>query len=84
MERYENAEGTAQETIRAGMNDIANKGREAANRLTDALTTARQRIQDSTIAGAKATDRAIREHPYESIGIAFGLGILIGVLINRR
>ena len=35
-------------------------------------------------ASARATDRAIREHPYESIGIAFGVGVLIGVLINRK
>ena len=33
---------------------------------------------------AKKTDEAIRTHPYESIGIAFGVGILIGVLIGRR
>ena len=33
--------------------------------------------------GAKVTDRAIREHPYEAIGIAFGVGMLIGVLVNR-
>ena len=33
---------------------------------------------------AKKTDEAIRSHPYESIGIAFGVGILIGVLIGRR
>jgi ElaB/YqjD/DUF883 family membrane-anchored ribosome-binding protein len=42
------------------------------------------RVQESTVAGAKATDRAIREHPYESLGVAFGLGVLIGVLIARR
>ena len=33
---------------------------------------------------AKKTDEAIRSHPYESMGIAFGVGILIGVLIGRR
>ena len=33
---------------------------------------------------AKKTDEAIRSHPYESLGIAFGVGILIGVLIGRR
>jgi len=32
----------------------------------------------------KATDRVVREHPYQSIGVAFGVGLLIGVLINRR
>lgn len=38
------------------------------------------RLQNQTAAAAKATDSTIREHPYESIGIAFGLGVLVGVL----
>ena len=38
------------------------------------------RLQNQTAAAAKATDNTIREHPYESIGIAFGLGVLVGVL----
>ena len=32
--------------------------------------------------GAQITDRRVREHPYQSIGIVFGLGILIGVLAS--
>jgi len=26
----------------------------------------------------------IRTHPYESIGVAFGIGLLIGVLVTRK
>jgi ElaB/YqjD/DUF883 family membrane-anchored ribosome-binding protein len=32
----------------------------------------------------KATDRYIREYPYQSLGLAFGVGMLLGVLVNRR
>jgi ElaB/YqjD/DUF883 family membrane-anchored ribosome-binding protein len=32
------------------------------------------------VSGAQATDRSVRSHPYESIGIVFGLGTLVGVL----
>ncbi len=42
-----------------------------------------QKLQDRTVAAAKATDDAVREHPYQAIGIAFGLGVLIGVLAVR-
>jgi ElaB/YqjD/DUF883 family membrane-anchored ribosome-binding protein len=42
-----------------------------------------QRLQDETVAAAKATDKAVREHPYQAIGIAFGLGVLIGVVVTR-
>ena len=42
-----------------------------------------QKLQDRTAAAAKAADDAVREHPYQAIGIAFGVGVLIGVLAAR-
>lgn len=35
-------------------------------------------------AGAKCTDEAIRANPYQSIAIAAGVGLLVGVLLGRR
>lgn len=66
-------------------------GTELKDRLTSALGSAKttyHRIQENTVAGAKVADKAIREHPYQSIGIAvgvaFALGLLIGVVTARR
>jgi ElaB/YqjD/DUF883 family membrane-anchored ribosome-binding protein len=42
-----------------------------------------QTLEEKTIAAAKATDEAVREHPYQALGIAFGFGVLIGVLASR-
>ena len=42
-----------------------------------------QRLEEKTVQAAKATDTAVREHPYQAIGIAFGLGVLVGVLAAR-
>jgi ElaB/YqjD/DUF883 family membrane-anchored ribosome-binding protein len=59
----------------------------ARERLAAALEQGREAwetVQDRAVAGAKATDKAIRSHPYQSIGIAFGLGALIGFLLTRR
>jgi ElaB/YqjD/DUF883 family membrane-anchored ribosome-binding protein len=39
-----------------------------------------ERVEEKTVAAAKATDKTVREHPYPAIGIAFGLGLLVGVL----
>lgn len=36
------------------------------------------------VAGAKYTDTAIRENPYQSLAVALGVGVLVGVLIGRR
>ena len=69
---------------REGAQQAADATREATHRLTAAMQSAKTNIQEKTTAGARATDRCIREHPYESLGVAFGVGLLIGVLINRR
>jgi len=42
------------------------------------------RLKEQTVAAAKAAAEAVREHPYQAIGIAFGVGVLIGVLAARR
>jgi ElaB/YqjD/DUF883 family membrane-anchored ribosome-binding protein len=43
-----------------------------------------ERLQDQTTAAAKATDRAVHEHPYQAVGIAFGVGLLAGILLARN
>ena len=42
-----------------------------------------QRLQEQTAAAAKTSDKVVREHPYQAIGIAFGVGVLIGVVVTR-
>jgi ElaB/YqjD/DUF883 family membrane-anchored ribosome-binding protein len=42
-----------------------------------------ERMQEQTAAAARATDKVVREHPYQAVGVVFGLGILIGVLAMR-
>lgn len=52
----------------------------AQERMGELYTGARTKV----IAGAKCTDEAIRENPYQSMAIAAGVGILVGVLLGRR
>jgi ElaB/YqjD/DUF883 family membrane-anchored ribosome-binding protein len=76
-----------EEVLRAGVGELGEKGVAARAKLSAALDSAKEtarKIQARTVAGAKATDKVIREHPYQSIGIAFGVGLLIGVLVNRK
>ncbi len=42
-----------------------------------------QNLEEKTAAAAKAADKVVREHPYQAMGVAFGLGVLIGVLAIR-
>ncbi|MBA4150087.1 MAG: DUF883 domain-containing protein [Verrucomicrobia bacterium] len=60
---------------------------EARKRLSAALESAKEtcgRMQEKAIEGAKATDKVVREHPYQAVGVAFALGAVIGFLLSRR
>jgi ElaB/YqjD/DUF883 family membrane-anchored ribosome-binding protein len=77
----------AEDLLKATAGQAGEKLTEIRDRLAAALESAKgtcHRLEEKTVAAAKATDSCIREHPYESIGAAFGLGLLIGVLVGRR
>ncbi len=40
--------------------------------------------KDRVIEGAKSTDAAIRGHPYATLAIALGVGVLLGAVVARR
>ena len=76
-----------EELLQAGAQDLAERGGAARERLTAALEAAkatRHKLEEQVRVGVKAADRLLHEHPYQSIGIAFGIGLLIGVLIRRK
>jgi ElaB/YqjD/DUF883 family membrane-anchored ribosome-binding protein len=77
----------AEELMKVTAGQAGEKVAEMRSRLAAALEAAKttcHRLEEKTVAAAKATDRTIREHPYESIGIAFGIGLLVGVLVTRK
>jgi ElaB/YqjD/DUF883 family membrane-anchored ribosome-binding protein len=66
---------------------MGEKANEVRERLADSLKAARQtytKIENKTVQGARAADKRIREHPYQSIGAAFGIGLLIGIFIKSK
>jgi ElaB/YqjD/DUF883 family membrane-anchored ribosome-binding protein len=77
----------AKELMSATAHVAEEKVIEARKRLAAALERAKDAwntVQEGAVARAKATDQVIRTHPYQSIGVAFGVGALIGYLISRR
>jgi ElaB/YqjD/DUF883 family membrane-anchored ribosome-binding protein len=73
--------------LRTGMGSLSKKGEELRKQLAEVLEAAKvicRHLEEQAIAGAKATDRAIRENPYESVGLAFGIGLLLGLTAGRR
>ena len=75
-----------EDLLKAGAADLSERGAAARERLSAALEVARDtkdRLQEKARVGVRKADIYIRANPYESIGIAFGVGMLFGVLINR-
>ena len=76
-----------EDVLRAGAGELSQRSAGAREQLAEAIQSARQmlgQLQQKTIEGAKATDKVVREHPYQAMGIAFGVGLLLGLLIRRR
>jgi ElaB/YqjD/DUF883 family membrane-anchored ribosome-binding protein len=60
---------------------------EARKRLLAALERGKEacsRVREKALEGAKVADAAVHEHPYQAIGIAFGVGLLLGFLASHR
>lgn len=81
----------SEDLLKATAGDVSDKAKEARQRVLAAVEKARATcddLQEETLARARAAakkaDTVIRDHPYESIGISFGVGLLIGVLVGRR
>jgi len=74
--------------LMAATADVAGeKVSEARKRLAAALESGKKilgQVKDKAVEGAKATDEAVREHPYQALAIAFGVGAIAGYLISRR
>jgi ElaB/YqjD/DUF883 family membrane-anchored ribosome-binding protein len=77
----------AKELLAATAHVAEEKVVEARKRLGAAIEKGRetwQAVQEKAVAGAKATDQVIRENPYKSLGVALGVGVIIGYLLRRR
>lgn len=80
-----------EELLRATAGQTGERIATARQRLEDSLRDTKRRIDEiegdaieRARVAAKRTDEYIREHPWESIGIAGAVGVLLGMLISRR
>jgi len=60
-------------------------------RVQESLKIAKEKMLDAeeellakTKAAARVTDEYVHDHPWNAVGIAAGVGLLIGLLIGRR
>ena len=81
----------AEEILRATAGVAGDKIGELRERIADRLRDAKVRIADAedmlvdrTKAAARATDDYVNDNPWRAVGIAAGVGLLLGIIIGRR
>jgi ElaB/YqjD/DUF883 family membrane-anchored ribosome-binding protein len=72
-------ESSVSEHTGDAMESLRTRYAAAQERFGEFYTTAKKNVT----AGAKYTDETIRANPYQSIAIAAGVGLLVGVLVGR-
>lgn len=81
----------AEEILRATAGVAGEKMIDLRERIGERLRDAKLRIADAeaalvdrTKAAARATDDYVNENPWQAVGIAAGIGLLLGIIIGRR
>ena len=70
----------AEELLRATADQAGPRVQEARARTEEALRSARERLQST----GQQLDAQVRENPWVAVGVAAGIGLLIGVLLARK
>jgi ElaB/YqjD/DUF883 family membrane-anchored ribosome-binding protein len=88
---------TSPEDIRALLHDVETALSETTGEAAEKFTELRERLQavlaegqssyervkTETVRRAKQADHFVRENPYYAVGIAAGVGALVGLLVSR-
>lgn len=81
----------AEEILKATAGQAGEKMADLRAKLQDHLHSARQSLIEAQAAAvertkevARATDDYVHDNPWRSIGIAAGIGFIVGLLIGRR
>lgn len=63
---------------------IRERLQEHMHKAKDRLADTKEIVVDRTKEAARATDDYVRDNPWHAVGIAAGVGLVIGMLIGRR
>jgi len=81
----------AEQLLRHAAKEAGDGYTEARERLEASLQTAREElatlehaVADSARRAGRATDGYVHRHPWESVAVGAGVGLLLGLLIGRR
>lgn len=70
----------AEELLHATADQAGAKVQEIRSRAEESLRAARERLNGT----GRELDSAVREHPWAAVGIAAGIGLIVGILLSRK
>lgn len=83
--------GDAEELLRATASQAGDKATAAREKIQGSLQDAKAKLAeaedmmiDKSKQAARATDEFVHEHPWKAVGVAAGIGLIVGLLIGRR
>ncbi len=81
----------AEDLLKQAASSTGDRAAELREKAMSRLKQAKEKAADVQVVvvekgkkAARATDDYVHEHPWTSIGVAAGVGVLIGLLINRK
>jgi ElaB/YqjD/DUF883 family membrane-anchored ribosome-binding protein len=74
----------AEELVKATGANIADASKQELMTALERVKSRAEQMKERAVAGARATDRVIRDNPYRSLAVVFGLGMIAGMIVNRR
>lgn len=72
--------GESERAAPATVSSLCERCESARERMAALYATTKGKV----VEGAKTTDAAIRSHPYQTLAIALGIGVLLGAVVSRR
>ncbi len=91
VQNFRSVVADAEELLKATANQAGEKVSAARERIQDSLHTAKVKLAEAedivvqrSKQAARATDDFVRENPWQAVGAAAGIGLVIGLLIGRR
>ncbi|MEO8500098.1 MAG: DUF883 family protein [Vicinamibacteria bacterium] len=90
-EHFKDALADAEALVKATADMSGESLGEARTRARESLRIAKAKLEDAQEAvmqkargAADSTDAYVRDSPWEAVGLAAGVGVLVGVLLARR
>jgi ElaB/YqjD/DUF883 family membrane-anchored ribosome-binding protein len=82
---------SAEQLLKATARNVSELASLATHQLEDSVTRGKVKLQemqhvlgDRTKECARETDRYVHDKPWNAIGLAAGIGLIVGLLIRRR